>query len=161
MEVVMKKLMVLTIPLLLLACGQNANKPAKGDGQEKPSADSKDVSSAPANASEFPDYAPQYPGSEIVEQSTKDLGDFSSTEAHMATSDSVEQVSKFYRDSLAKSDAMPVTYDESTPEKLDIMAGDFVGGLEGKTITNLGTSLSAKIEDGKTQIYLLLNKPKS
>jgi hypothetical protein len=156
----MKSLMIVTLSLLLSACGQNVSQPAKSEVLAAPSVESKSGAASAAEDSGFTDYAPQYPGSEIVEKTTKDFDDFSSTEIQLATSASIADVEKFYRGALAKSDAMPVTYDDSTPEKLSIMAGDFVGGVEGKTETNLGTSLTVKAEDGKTQIYLLLNKPK-
>jgi hypothetical protein len=156
-----KHLMIVSLSLLLSACGQKVSEPAKSEAPAAPSAESQSAPAVASDDSGFTDYAPQYPGSEIVEKTAKDLGEFSSTDIHMTTSASIADVSKFYRGTLAKSDAMPVTYDDSTPEKLSIMAGDFVGGVEGKTKTNLGTSLTVKTEDGKTNIYLLLNKPKS
>jgi hypothetical protein len=156
----MKNLMIVTLALLLGACGQNASEPVKNEVAAKQLAPSKSGPASAAEGAVFTDYAPQFPGSETLDKSLKVYDDFSSTEFHMTTSASVADVSKFYREKLAGTETMPVTYDYSTPEKLDIMAGDFVGGVEGKTKTNLGTSLSAEVKDRKTHIYLMLNNPK-
>ncbi len=151
----MKSLIVMSL-LLLSACSQNdeTNPPPKAVADSVAKA-----SALPKATGDFPDYAPQYPGSEILETSKTSDDDFSSTQFTMTTNDPIAKVSEFYRTSLSKAATMPITYDESTPEKLDIMAGDFVGGVEGKTKTNLGTSLSAKILDGKTHIYVMFNRP--
>lgn len=156
----MKHLKIVALTLLLSACGQNVSEPATNEVSTKPLAQNKSGPATAAEGANFTEYAPQFPGSELLDKSLKVYDDFSSTEFHMTTNASVAEVSKFYREKLAGTETMPVTYDESTPEKLDIMAGDFVGGVEGKTKTNLGTSLGAKVEDGKTHIYLMLNNPK-
>jgi hypothetical protein len=151
-----KKSIILVLVCSLASCGQNETaKPSERSVTPTATAPSKGA----ANTATFPDYAPQYPDSTIIETTPKSFDDFSSTEIVMTTDDPVAKVSEFYRASLSKSVNMPITYDESTPEKLDIMAGDFVGGVAGKTETNLGTSLSAKIVDGKTHIFVLFNRP--
>ena len=99
----MKFLVILLPALLLSACGQNESAPADNPARVDQST-AATAATAKANGAGLPDYAPQYPGSVIVEQSTKDFADFSSTEIHMTTSDAVGKISDFYRASLAKSE---------------------------------------------------------
>ncbi len=167
----MKYLMVLAAaPLILLSgCGgSNDGKVSISDGK----GGTTEIATAGATSTittadgqkttvsstaTLPDYAPQYPGSTMGDQTNIASGQGKMTTAVMTTADPADKIIAFYKPKLVAA-GLPVTMETTTAEGAMIMAGS---GMPGASSSSSGRSaaVSVKVADGKSEISLVLNEP--
>jgi hypothetical protein len=163
----MKIIYALPLALMLSACGGDKSTVTVDDGKggkitATEDGDKSEVTMTDTNGQtstvstntgkvDFPAFAPQYPGSEVVSQSTIESGDTRVLTVEQMTSDTPDKVVEFYKAALAKNN-VKVTMSAMAEGKGSIIAGEDKGPT---------AMINAEPQDGKTKIgFVLSNIPK-
>lgn len=133
--------------------GKKVTLSANKDGKTSTIKTAEGTMTATAGASSipFPVAAPEYPGATVTGSMSMDAtvkGKGSSKSITLETSDSIAQVSTFYKAKMAAAN-LPITSEMSSPEAFSLTSGD---GSVGATLSVLASS-----DSGKTSIVITQN----